>query len=172
MPFVVEASVSRIWVYVFYFLTLYLAAQFLAATIDLLRGTYKATFNNFFLLWRSYLFMTLIHLLLWVLAVPLFLFLFLIGPVAFIGGLIALCLLLIYFLQIVLGFHLVAHPPGGGEALWALLFLTACGLLFLGLSRLLKRNVDPTDRFVDFYIHYFLKPAQRRNSRWLQGLQR
>ncbi|MCB0631074.1 MAG: hypothetical protein R2824_19525 [Saprospiraceae bacterium] len=172
LPFVIPASEAA-WISGgLFFFGLYLSAQFLAAAIDLLRGTYKATLVNFLHLWRSYLFLTLIHLLMWVMAIPLFLFLFIAGPVVFLGGLIALGLLFIYLLQTVLGFDLVARPPDGREAIWSTLFLLAGGLLIFLLSRLMKHNYDPMDRLADFYVRSILQPAQERNERWLEGMDR
>lgn len=158
-------------VFIMFFL-LYVGAQFLAAAIDLLQGRYKATIKNFWILWRSYLFITLVHLFMWVLAVPLFLFLFIVGPVAFIGGGIAVGILLIYLLQAILGLDVVTHPPGGLEALLALLFLSICALLLWGLSRLFKHNYDPIERFADFYYRRILQPAERYNIDLLDKLDR
>lgn len=149
------------------FFVLYVGAQLAAVLIDFLQGNHKATFRNFVILWSGYLFMTLINLVIWVLLIPIIALQFLLGPVAFFVGFMSLATLLIYFVQHILGFDWVGHPPTPQTAKWAMVGLTACLAAFGLVYYWVKKNINPEDILIDFWIDKVADPADRLYKEWL-----
>ena len=107
--------------------------------------------------------MTGINLLLLILAIPLLALLFLMGPVAFIGGLIGIGILLLYLLQSVLGFDLVAHPPPARDARWAFFFSAGLGpwAFFYSVRSLRVATISWIALQIDLYEPYTVRLTEK-----------
>ncbi|MEZ4884594.1 MAG: hypothetical protein R3E32_07715 [Chitinophagales bacterium] len=151
----------------FFFLVLYVGAQLLATIIDFLQSRYRLTFKNFFILWSGYLFMTLVNLLLLILTIPALILQFIIGPVAFFVGFISLATLILYFVQHILGFDWVGHPPDTQAAKYALIGLGACLGLFGLVYYWVSRNIHPENLLIDFWIDHVVVPAEELHKKWM-----
>ncbi len=150
-----------------FFFVLYVGAQLLATLIDFLQGKHKATFKNFIILWSGYLFMTLINLLILVLLIPMMALQFLLGPVVFFVGFISLATLVIYFVQNILGFDWVGHPPTPEVAKYAMIGLLFCLGAFGLVYYWVKNNIHPEDKLIDFWIDKLADPAAELYKTWL-----
>jgi hypothetical protein len=156
--------------WVLLFSVIYIGAQFLAALLDIVQGRVKAKLKNLLLLWFSYLIFTFLNLFILFLCLPILAISFILGPALGLGGLIGICLILVYLYHHLIDSTAIAHPPSHQEVLiFAGAIIAAFGVLYL----LFKKNASPDqllDGLIDYYVDHIYKPVEAWNKQMLQNL--
>jgi hypothetical protein len=143
LPAVFKGSQS-IWDALAWF---YLAMAGLATLIDLIQGRARLNIKVLFLLFISYLLRIFAEILLLALALPVIALLFVLGPVMFFVCFVSLGLVVMYFIENILGIDIkgVVVPYGGLTALGALAAMLISGFV-------LFRFLGKTDRLMDSWL--------------------
>lgn len=143
LPAVFKGSQS-IWDGLAWFYLIMAAA---AAVIDVIQGRAPLRIKVIFLLFISYLLRIFAEILLLALALPVIALLFVLGPVMFLVCFVSLGMVVMYFIENILGIDIkgVVVPYGGLTALGALAAMLISGFV-------LFRFIDKTDRLMDSWL--------------------
>jgi hypothetical protein len=143
LPAVFKGSQS-IWDTLAWF---YLIMAAMATFIEVIQGRARLNIKVIFLLFISYLLRIFAEILLLALSLPLIMLMFVLGPVMFFVCFVSLGLVVMYFIENILGidFKGVVVPYGGLTALGALAAMLISGFVFF-------RFIDKTDRLMDCWL--------------------
>jgi hypothetical protein len=143
LPAVFKGSQS-IWDALAWF---YLAMAVLATFIDVIQGRARLNIKVIFLLFISYILRIFAEILLLALALPVIALLFVLGPVMFFVCFVSLGLVVMYFIENILGIDIkgVTVPYGGLTALGALAAMLISSFVFF-------RFLGKTDRLMDSWL--------------------
>jgi hypothetical protein len=152
------------------YLALVLGVGLLLCLIDFAQRKYRVTLKNLAILWAVYTVDWGLRILVYILAIPLILLLFLLQPVMGLAFLIAVVLFIIYGIGLFFEEPIVPNPPDTTEALWALVIIVACPLIWLSATRIFKSENKLYDRFSTFYVDRILLPLQQEMEQFLQKM--
>lgn len=161
LPAIVKGSHS-IWDALAWFYLLMAAA---AAVIDVIQGRAPLRISVIFPLFLSYVLRLFAEILLIALALPVLALMFVLGPVMFLVCFVSLGMVVMYFIENILGIDIkgATVPFGGTTALGALAAMLISGFV-------LFRFIDKTDRLMDFWLDkivgafLFINNRGRRNK--------
>jgi len=161
LPAIIKGSHS-IWDALAWFYLIMAAA---AAVIDVIQGRARLRISVIFPLFLSYLLRIFAEILLIALALPVLALLFILGPVMFLVCFVSLGMVVMYFIENILGIDIkgATVPFGGTTALAALAAMLISGFV-------LFRFIDKTDRLMDFWLDkivgafLFINNRGRRNK--------
>ncbi|UCH92572.1 MAG: hypothetical protein JSV88_20060, partial [Candidatus Aminicenantes bacterium] len=143
LPAVFKGSQS-IWDALAWF---YLAIAALATFIDVIQGRARLHIKVIFPLFISYILRIFAEILLLALALPVIALMFVLGPVMFFVCFVSLGMVVMYFIENILGIDIkgVVVPYGGLAALGALAAMLISGFVFF-------RFLGKTDRLMDSWL--------------------
>ncbi len=79
-------------------------------------------------------------------------------------------LLIIYFIHVVLGYSIVAHPPTDDEALKGFIAVLVSLAIVYFYFRQTEEEGNFFDKFIDFLVRIWVEPAHRWNDKLLKKL--
>ena len=161
LPAIIKGSHS-IWDALAWFYLLMAAA---AAVIDVIQGRAPLRISVIFPLFLSYVLRLFAEILLIALALPVLALMFVLGPVMFFVCFVSLGMVVMYFIENILGIDIkgATVPFGGMTALAVLAAMLISGFV-------LFRFIDKTDRLMDFWLDkivgafLFINNRGRRNK--------
>ena len=152
------------------YLSLVLCVGLVLSLIDFLQKKYRFTLKNIGILWTVYTVDWGLRISVYVLAVPLFLLLLVLQPIMLLAFLIAIALLIIFFIGLFFELSNISNPPGSEEALWALLTVVGCLAIWLLAARVFKSEDALYERYADFFVEKVHQPVQQRVQRLIQKM--
>ncbi len=163
LPAIVKGSQS-IWDALAWFYLIMAAA---AAVIDVIQGRAPLRISVIFPLFLSYLLRIFAEILLLALALPVLALLFVLGPVMFLVCFVSLGMVVMYFIENILGIDIkgATVPFGGLTALGTLAAMLISGFV-------LFRFIDKTDRLMDSWLDKIVGIFLFINNRGRRGKQK
>ena len=152
------------------YLILVLFVGLLLSIIDFVQNKYRFTLKNLMILWWIHIIDWGLRILVYILAAPLILLLFLLQPVLFLAFLIAIILIGIYGIGLLYEQPIVANPPTSREALWGLLTIVGCISIWLLATKVFKSENALYQRYADFYVRRVQQPVQQSAERLMQRM--
>ena len=153
------------------YLILVLCAGLFLSLIDFLQKKYRFTFRNLCILWTVYTIDWGVRILVYVLAIPLFLLLLVLQPIMVLAFLIAIVLLIIFFIGLFFELPNISNPPGSEEALWAILTVVGCIVTWLLATKIFKSEDALFDRYADFYVNKIDQPVRQLALQLIQKME-
>lgn len=154
------------------YLILVLCLGLILSLIDFLQHKYRFTLKNIGILWTVYTVDWGLRISAYVLAIPLLLLLLVLQPIMVLAFLIAIVLLIIFLHGLFFEQPNISNPPGSEEALWAVLTVVGCLVIWLLAAKIFKSEDALYERYADFFVEKVHEPVQRRVQQLLQKMDR